>query len=123
MICSSLNDRMPRTVLARGLLAGLLAACAVVLSVWGGIPWVGLSALALLGGCIVGLVFTQEKRVGVFSPRALAIAWVCTLMVPASLLLAKNPTYTLDTYYALVAWLMAGALWAGAVGNRRLHPP
>lgn len=120
---SSLNDSMHRTILARGLLAGLLAACAVVLAVWGGIPWVGISALALLGGCIVGLVFTQEKRVGPLGPRALAIAWICTLIVPASFLLAKNKTYTLDTYYALVAWLMAGALWAGVAGNRLLHPP
>ena len=114
---------MHRTVLARGLFAGLLAACAIVLGVWGGIPWVGISALALLGGCVLGLVFTPEKRVGPLGQRALAIAWVCTLIAPASLLLAKDKSYTLDTYYALVAWLMAGALWAGAVGNRLLHPP
>lgn len=114
---------MHRAVLARGLFAGLLAACAIVLSVWGGIPWVGIGALALLGGCILGQVFTQEKQVGPLRQRALAFAWVCTLIVPASSLLAKNKIYTLDTYYALVAWLMAGALWAGVVGNRLLYPP
>lgn len=114
---------MHRTVLARGLFAGLSTACSIVLSVWGGIPWVGIAALALVGGCIIGLVFMQEKRVGLLGPWALGIAWACTLIVPASLLLAKNKTYTLDTYYALVAWLIAGAIWAVAVGNRLLHPP
>jgi lysophospholipase L1-like esterase len=114
---------MSRTVLARGLLSALCVAGAIVLSVWGGIPWGGISALALLGGCSLGLVLTRETRVGPLEPRVLALAWACTLLVPGSLLLARNKIYTLDTYYGLVAWLMAGALWAGAVGNRLLQRP
>ena len=48
------------------------------------------------------------------------MAWVCTLVVPASFLPGTSNTYSLDTYYALMAWLMAGALGAGAAGNRLL---
>ena len=112
---------MDRIVVARALFAGLLATCAVVLSIWGAIPLVGITALGLLGCCIVGLALKQENHEGPPGSRVLAFAWVCTLVVPTSVLLSKQ-IYTLDTFYALLAWLIAAAFCAVCFGNRHMHP-
>jgi lysophospholipase L1-like esterase len=86
-------------------------ACAVVMGVWIRTPWPGVAALGLLGAGVAAPNLTppaQRDRVG---KLGLLVAWVSTLGIPTSLVLAKEHLATLsDTYYSVMAWLLAGAI-------------
>jgi len=89
----------------------LSMACAMVMGLWIGTPWPGAAALGLLGASVMAATLTPSARRDAVGKPGLLVAWVCTLGIPASLLLAKEHLATLsDTYYSVMAWLLAGAI-------------
>lgn len=90
-----------------------LTACAVLMSVWARMPWPGTVALGLLGASVVtGQLVPAARRARIWK-WGLAVVWVCTLIVPATLLFTGDAQFTferfLDQYYAVLAWLIAAA--------------
>ncbi|HWQ91883.1 MAG TPA: SGNH/GDSL hydrolase family protein [Clostridia bacterium] len=105
--------KMSMPVLTIVLLQTLLAACAIVMCVWAKLPWITIAALALLGASAVATqgVLPFSKRL---CRAGLAMAWLCTLLVPASLVFITDDRFSLDTYldkyFATLAWLIAAAM-------------
>ena len=72
-------------------------------------PWLGIAGLVLLTLCLmVGQYASAAKREGLYR-GALAAAWLFALVVPCTVLLVA-PAFTLDSYYAIIAWVVAASL-------------
>jgi lysophospholipase L1-like esterase len=91
-----------------------LTACAVLMSVWARIPWLGTVGLGLLGATAVTTQLFHAARGARVWRWVLATAWACTLVVPATLLFTGDAHFSferfLDQYYAVLAWLIAAAV-------------
>ena len=92
----------------------LLTGCALLMSVWAHMPWAGTLGLALLGMSALASEFAPVTGRSRFWKWGVAVAWCCTLLVPATLLLSGGPHFTfqqyLDQYFAVLAWLIAAAI-------------
>jgi lysophospholipase L1-like esterase len=82
-----------------------------LLSDWLVIPWTGIAALGLLGGTVLSTAFWPRLRLGKLVPVTLGIGWVASLAFPATLWLEKHRSHVLDLLYALLAWVVAVALF------------
>jgi lysophospholipase L1-like esterase len=81
------------------------------MGLWIRIPWPDIVALGLMGVSVVAANLTPSARRDAVGRMGLLLAWVCTLGIPTSLLLAKEHLASLsDTYYSVMAWLLAGAI-------------
>ncbi len=112
--------------LARTLVAG----CAVVVTVWAGCPWPGTLGLALLGAFAIAAELFSTKLPAPAWKLALALAWMLSLVVPATPLLMTGDRFSLDDYtryhQALLAWLVAAVVLPVAIPGahpRRLRLP
>jgi len=93
----------------------LLAGTAVLMSIWGRMPWLGTLGLALLG-CTAVLAGLLPR--GAASDKAwrwgTGAAWACTLLVPAALWFTRDEGFSfekyLDQYYAVLAWIIAASI-------------
>jgi lysophospholipase L1-like esterase len=96
-------------------LQGLLIVGAIALGTWVEIPPMGIAGLCVLGLSIV--VARRDSGVtGVtWRKRTLAAAWAGVILVPCSLATARF--YTLDSYYALLAWTIAAAVLLAGYGT------
>lgn len=75
------------------------------------VPWPATVGLGLLGArAIIGARASGQQRQRVWTMVEVA-AWMCTLVVPARLLLQKDEGFSLDgflnLYFAALAWLIA----------------
>src|SRR5258706_5958018 len=86
----------------------LLSCCAVVLALWIKMPWPGVAALAGLAAEILSAARSKPA-----SRRRLITAWLCTLIVMAGALV--NSKCHIDFYCAIMAWLIAAALFATSI--------
>lgn len=88
----------------------LLTGCAVFMAFWAGMPWPGTAAIAVLGGAAIACTLTPNR----LCLWAVPVSWVCTLAIPASVLLAGEEGFSfesyLDDYYAVLAWLVAAVI-------------
>ena len=108
--------KMDRRALALVVCQALSLACAFVMGVWIEIPWPGLAALAVLGVSVMAPRLMVSVRQGGLGKLALLLAWACALALPATLALAKHRLGALsDTYYSVMAWLLAVAVLAAAL--------
>ncbi|MGO8676372.1 MAG: SGNH/GDSL hydrolase family protein [Limisphaerales bacterium] len=86
--------------------------CAVVMGVWIGMPWPGNAALGVLGAGVMAANLAASVRRGAAGKAGFLLASVCTLAIPTSLLPARQHIASLsDTYYSVMAWLVAGAIF------------
>jgi len=89
----------------------LSMACAIVMGLWIGTPWPAAAALALLAASLIAANLWPPAPRDAAGKLGLLFAWVCALAVPTSLLLAKQHRASLsDSYYSVMAWLLAGAV-------------
>jgi lysophospholipase L1-like esterase len=111
---------MSASVLVILTLRALMFTSAVVLASWAEMTWTGVAGLVLLGGlvlCYHGLSQPRRERHGQWF---LVPAWICTLGIIASWLLARH--LTLDPYYGVLAWLVAAATLPGPPRRRPNDP-
>ncbi|MDB6022297.1 MAG: hypothetical protein JWQ04_2154 [Pedosphaera sp.] len=97
---------MNRKTLAISSAQIFLILCAITMGAMIEMSWLGVAGLALVGFAALVAKFWKWST---------ATAWVGSLLVPASFLLA-NKTITWDSYYSLPAWLMAAVIFAAAHG-------
>lgn len=107
---------MNRAIYIAGLQT-LLLACVANLAVWVQLPALGLAGLCVLG---LSILFVWRKS-GADEARwrgwRMAAAWGGTMLVPFSL--ATATVFTLDSYYALLAWGIAAAISLAVYRNPR----
>ena len=89
----------------------LITVCAMVMCSLAKVPWPATVGLGLLGArAIIGARASGQQRQRVWTMVEVA-AWMCTLVVPARLLLQKDEGFSLDgflnLYFAALAWLIA----------------
>jgi lysophospholipase L1-like esterase len=102
---------MNRGALVLFIWQALSMACAIVMGVWIRTPWPGTAALGVLGASTIAVSLTPPARRDAVGKLALLFAWACTLAIPTSLLLARQHIASLsDTYYSVMAWLLAAAI-------------
>ena len=96
------------------LLQALLIGAAVAMCAWAGVSGSAIAGLAVLGICAIAVAATGATRRGQVQAWAAATAWVCTVVILASILLSRSARATLgsylDGYYGMLAWMMAAAL-------------
>ena len=92
----------------------LLTGGAVVMSIWAGLPWPGTVGLGLLGAVAMATAAPLAARRERVRTWGLAAAWLCTLIVPASVFLARGGRATFDSYfdgyYVALAWMMGAVI-------------
>jgi hypothetical protein len=91
------------------LLQAFLTGCAICMGIWAGMPWLGTAGLGLLALSLMVGQFASVAERQRLSKGALAAAWLFALLVPCILLWAA-PAFTLDSYYAIIAWVVAASV-------------
>ena len=85
----------------------LATGCAIVMGNWVEMPWIGIVSSGLLGACSVAAGMVSGTRRAQVWKWGLAMAWGCTVIEPAGLVVGERKIACWDGYYAVVAWLMA----------------
>lgn len=84
---------------------------ALMMGVWAKLPWPGLAGIGLLSVALVaaqGLFMRRREQVGKWS---LLAGRAGSLAVPGSVWLAQDAPFLLDSYYAMLAWLVAAIIF------------
>ena len=93
------------------LLRAVALACVLVLCYWANLPWVLLVSASLLSCGAVAAIASGERN----RARCLVLIWFSTALIGVTALIASGKSVPLnsylDPYYAVVAWLLAAALW------------
>ena len=103
-----------------GILLALISfiACALVMSVWVEIPWLGLIAIGFCGAAsVIATTAAANERKSLLK-SAFALAAIAGALAPLSLLLRLRHVQTLDAYHAAIAWLIAAFVLAPTLLNR-----
>lgn len=91
-----------------------LAAGAVVMSFWAGLPWVGPLGFTILGASAIAAEIAPAGVNGAVWRWSSLVGWVCTLAIPAGLFLLDERHFSvagyLDHFFAVLAWIVAGSL-------------
>ncbi|PYJ01768.1 MAG: hypothetical protein DME25_17530 [Verrucomicrobia bacterium] len=102
----------PKTLLRTSIQA-LITGCAIVMSALAGEPWPAMVGLGILGANAIAAQVTAGKRRGRIWAWATILAWVCTWVVPARLVLQTDRGFSyqgfVNSYLAVLAWLAATA--------------
>jgi len=106
--------RMDLPALLRLGIAVVLSACAVLLSAWIKVPWPGIAALGILFANVIAAGALAGARRASLSKWGLRAGWACTIVIPVTLLFKAQRAFTLDGYYAALAWAIAAVLFLTA---------
>src|SRR5262245_62530701 len=100
------------------LLQALLAGSSLLLGSWGKLPVFAFVALGLLNFILLTVQWVPVNRRERAWKWSLAVAWLCSVAIPAIVWIARDNLYLADTYYAGLAWLGAGVIF---LGGRRIE--
>jgi lysophospholipase L1-like esterase len=107
-------NRTNRTLFATIASQGLLIGCAITMGLLSRMPWLATFGIVLLGFSLGAQTIASRFRFPKIWPWEI-IAWLGTCLVPATVLLAREHSFTLDPYHAVIAWLIAAALCLSAI--------
>lgn len=102
-------------------LQALLVFGAMLMGIWVKLPWPGLAGIGLLSVAIVAaqvMPVWRRERIGRWS---LIAGWIGALDIIGSVWFAKDAPFLLDSYYAMLAWLVATLIFLAA-GRMRNGP-
>src|ERR1041385_5642409 len=101
---------MRSVALIFGLLQALLFASAVLMGILIKLPWPGVAALVIVGIALFGTRISPNQRVSKWSA---ILGWICLVTVPASVPFGKNNLFVVDSYYAVLMWMIAVGILVG----------
>jgi lysophospholipase L1-like esterase len=88
----------------------LASGCGIVMGTWVEMPGIVILTSGLLGACSVAARMASGTRRMQVWKWGLIIAWSCTAIEPAGLLLGEHKVACWDDYYAVLAWLTAAVI-------------
>jgi lysophospholipase L1-like esterase len=100
---------MNRAALTSLALRALLMAWVLLMAALTNLPWPPLLLFAALG-CSLLLPDLSRGNSGEYEIKATILASLCTLSLPFGLLYTTKHATFVETYYAVLAWLIAGAI-------------
>jgi len=92
-------------------IAAVILAWAILMAVLTTLPWLEVLCLGVLAGGVLAPGIVARGNHERADRLRLFLVWLSTILAPVCLLLPSGREFTvLDTYYALIAWLIAAAI-------------